>query len=92
MTGDGRPGPDGSAGRQSHADLSRQRTRGLKASYVAHSPITAAKQVPVGRWDADGAPDTLFRRDNRLHVFLGNGPGGLTGSKPWAPTSRRTTG
>ncbi len=35
---------------------------GLRASYVAHGAIDAGRQVAVGRWDGDGAPDTLFRK------------------------------
>ncbi|MCW2764108.1 MAG: N-acetylmuramoyl-L-alanine amidase, family 2 [Nocardioides sp.] len=55
---------------------------GLKASYVAHSPIDAGRQISVGRWDGDGAPDNLFRKDSRLTLYPGNGPGGLTTGKP----------
>ncbi len=33
----------------------------------------------VGRWDGDGAPDTLLRSGDGLAVYPGNGPGGLTG-------------
>ncbi|MDN4175027.1 FG-GAP-like repeat-containing protein [Nocardioides sp. SOB77] len=51
---------------------------GLGASYVVHSRISAAQQVPVGRWDGDGAPDTMFRVGDRLTLYPGNGPGGLT--------------
>jgi hypothetical protein len=34
--------------------------------------------VPVGRWNGDGAPDSLFRSGDRLTLYPGNGPGGLT--------------
>ncbi|MDN4162280.1 FG-GAP-like repeat-containing protein [Nocardioides abyssi] len=51
---------------------------GLAASYVIRSRVAATQQVPVGRWDADGAPDTLFRVGDRLSLYPGNGPGGLT--------------
>jgi hypothetical protein len=54
--------------------------RGLRASYVAHSAISAARQLGAGRWDGDGAPDNLFRVSNKLRVLRGNGPGGLTGA------------
>jgi hypothetical protein len=54
---------------------------GLKASYVAHSAISAGRQVPVGRWDADGAPDSLFRSGSTLSLYPGNGPGGLVGGQ-----------
>ncbi len=54
---------------------------GLKPSYVAHGAISAARQVGVGRWDRDGAPDTLLRSGDSLSVYPGNGPGGLTGRR-----------
>jgi hypothetical protein len=55
---------------------------GLKPSYVAYGPIDAGRQVGIGRWDGDGAPDSLFRKGSELRVFPGNGPGGLTTPKP----------
>ncbi len=51
---------------------------GLRPSYVAHSAIRAGQQIPVGRWNGDGAPDSLFRNGDKLTLFPGNGPGGLT--------------
>ncbi|WP_435748170.1 FG-GAP-like repeat-containing protein [Nocardioides sp. SYSU DS0663] len=51
---------------------------GLRPGYVARSRIAAARQVPVGRWNGDGAPDSLFRDGDRLLLYPGNGPGGLT--------------
>ncbi|RYP83703.1 hypothetical protein EKO23_18270 [Nocardioides guangzhouensis] len=53
---------------------------GLKASYVAHSAVSAGGQFGVGRYDGDGAPDNLFRSGSRLRMLRGNGPGGLTGA------------
>ncbi len=53
---------------------------GLKRSYVARGSVTAVKQLGLGRWDGDGAPDNLFRDGDSLKVLRGNGPGGLTGS------------
>ena len=85
MTGDGRPDLMGQPRGGSLRIYPGNGLKGLKSSYVAHSPITATKQVGIGRWNSDGAPDTLFRRDNRLRVFFGNGPGGLTGSNALAP-------
>ena len=43
--------------------------------------MDATKQIPVGLWDADGAPDTIFRKNGAMAVMRGNGPGGLTGAK-----------
>jgi hypothetical protein len=54
---------------------------GLGSSYVAHSRIQAGRQIPVGRWNGDGAPDSLFRKGKKLMLFPGNGPGGLTSPK-----------
>ena len=58
---------------------------GLRASYVAYRSIKAGEQIGIGRWDGDGAPDTLFRRGDDLSLYPGNGPGGLVGSRStWA--------
>jgi N-acetylmuramoyl-L-alanine amidase/FG-GAP-like repeat len=81
MTGDGRPDLMGQPRGGSLRIYPGNGLAGLKASYVARSPVAATRQVGIGRWDADGAPDTFFRRDNRLSVFFGNGPGGLTRSR-----------
>jgi hypothetical protein len=53
---------------------------GFRGSYVAHSAIAATQQVGAGLWNADGSPDSLLRRsDDKLVLYPGNGPGGLTG-------------
>ena len=81
MTGDGWPDL---MGQPSGGDIRIYPGAGLKGlspSYVAHSRIVAGRQVPVGRWDADGAPDSLFRNGNGLTLYPGNGPGGLTSAK-----------
>lgn len=54
---------------------------GIGTPYVAYSKIRGSKQIGVGRWDKGGAPDTLVRRGSTLSLYLGNGPGGLTGSR-----------
>ena len=38
--------------------------------------MDATKQIPVGLWDADGAPDTIFRKNGAMAVYRGNGPAG----------------
>lgn len=53
----------------------------IATSYAAHSKISANRQIGIGRWDADGAPDTLFKRGTTLKMYPGNGPGGLTGER-----------
>jgi FG-GAP-like repeat len=82
MTGDGWPdlmGQPAGGDMRIYPGLGRQ---GMRPSFVAYRGISATKQIPVGLWDADGAPDTIFRKDGAMSVYLGNGPGGLTGAKP----------
>jgi hypothetical protein len=81
MTGDGFPDLMGQPSGAAIRIYPGNGANGLRPSYVAHSRIDAARQVAVGRWDTDGAPDSLFRKGNRLTLFPGNGPGGLTGGK-----------
>ena len=78
MTGDGFPDLMGQPRGGSMRIYPGNGLAGLRPSYVAHGPIAAGRQVPVGRWDTDGAPDSLFRSGSRLTLFPGNGPGGLT--------------
>ena len=51
---------------------------GLGPSYVSHSAIAGTKQVAVGLWTADGAPDAIFLNAKSTVLYPGNGPGGLT--------------
>jgi hypothetical protein len=78
MTGDGYPDLAGQPAGKDLRIYPGNGLNGLKPSYVAHGPIAAARQVGIGRWDLDGAPDSLFRKGNQLLVAPGNGPGGLT--------------
>jgi hypothetical protein len=78
MTGDGWPDLMGQPAGGDIRLYPGAGTAGLRASYVAHSRIAAAGQMPVGRWDRDGAPDSLFRSGSSLTLYPGNGPGGLT--------------
>lgn len=81
MTGDGYPDLMGQPRGGSMRIYPGAGRAGLRASYVAHSAIAAGRQVAVGRWNADGAPDSLFRTKGRLTLYPGNGPGGLTAPK-----------
>ena len=81
MTGDGWPDLMGQPRGSSMRIYPGRGLSGLKASYVAHSAISAGRQVPVGRWNADGAPDSLFRSGSTLSLYPGNGPGGLVGGQ-----------
>lgn len=78
MTGDGYPDLMGQPTGGAIRIYPGNGVAGFRTSYVAHERITAGRQVPVGRWDADGAPDSLFRKGTKLLLFPGNGPGGLT--------------
>jgi hypothetical protein len=78
MTGDGWPDLMGQPSGGAIRIYPGNGADGLKASYVAHGRIAAGAQVPVGRWNGDGAPDSLFRSGSKLMLFPGNGPGGLT--------------
>ncbi len=81
MTGDGYPDLTGQPKKGAMRIYPGNGTAGLKTSYTAYGKVSATSQVPVGRWDADGAPDSLFRSGNKLAIYPGNGPGGFTGKK-----------
>jgi hypothetical protein len=88
MTGDGWPdlmGQPAGGDMRIYPGLGAQ---GMRTSFVAYSGIDASKQIPVGLWDGDGAPDTLFRKNGAMAVYRGNGPGGLTGSKALSLNSK----
>jgi hypothetical protein len=80
VTGDGRPDLMGQWPGGSMRIWPGNGTGGLKASYVAYGHVTAGRQIGIGRWNGDGAPDSLFGRNGKLMVHAGNGPGGLVGS------------
>ena len=82
MTGDGYPDLVGQPAGKDIRLYPGDGLNGLEPSYVAYGAIDAARQVAIGRWDGDGAPDSLFRKGSRLSVAPGNGPGGLTSPKP----------
>jgi hypothetical protein len=51
---------------------------GLAKSYPAYGSIRPGTQIGIGRWNGDGAPDSLIRRGGTLTLYQGNGPGGLS--------------
>lgn len=81
MTGDGYPDLMGQPAGAAIRIYPGRGLDGLGTSYVAHSRIEAGRQIPVGRWNGDGAPDSLFRNGKKMMLFPGNGPGGLTSPK-----------
>ncbi len=81
FTGDGRPDLMGQPGRGSMRIYPGAGASGLRKSYPAYSPVQGRNQVPIGRWDSDGAPDSLIRTRSGLVLYYGNGPGGFTRHK-----------
>jgi hypothetical protein len=81
MTGDGWPDLMGQPSGASMRIYPGRGASGLAPSYVAYRSVDASEQIGVGRWDEDGAPDSLFRKGDGLTLTPGNGPGGLTGAK-----------
>jgi hypothetical protein len=78
MTGDGWPDLMGQPAGGAMRIYPGAGVNGLRPSYVAYGTIQAGRQVGVGRWNGDGAPDSLLRRGTTLRLYPGNGPGGLT--------------
>lgn len=54
---------------------------GFKTSYAAYSTLADGEHLAVGRWNTDGAPDSIIRRGNTLTLYTGNGPGGWVAAK-----------
>jgi hypothetical protein len=84
FTGDGRPDLMGQPNRGSMRIYPGSGASHLRRSYTAYSPVKGRKQVPIGRWDRDGAPDSLVRTRSGLVLYYGNGPGGFTRQKSMA--------
>jgi hypothetical protein len=84
FTGDGRPDLMGQPDRGSMRIYPGAGAAGLRRGYTAYSPVRGRNQVPIGRWDADGAPDSLIRTRSGLVLYYGNGPGGFTRQKSMA--------
>ena len=81
MTGDGWPDLMGQPSDGPMRIYPGRGLNGFRASFLAFSRISASRHVGIGRWDADGAPDSIVRRDGTLVVYRGNGPGGWTSSQ-----------
>ncbi|MEI2811219.1 MAG: FG-GAP-like repeat-containing protein [Nocardioides sp.] len=79
VTGDGFPDLMGQPRGSGMRLYAGRGAAGLAAGVIAATSITASRQLGAGRWDSDGAPDSLFVVGSRLYLRRGNGPGGLTG-------------
>jgi hypothetical protein len=77
MTGDGWPDLMGQPRGGAMRIYPGNGIAGFKRSYVAHGAIDAWRQIPIGLWNPDGAPDSLIRKGAALSLYKGNGPGGL---------------
>ena len=77
MTGDGHPDLVGQPAGRALRIYPGNGARGFRASYVAHSAISASRLLGVSLWNTDGAR----RGDGTLVLYPGNGPGGLTGGR-----------
>jgi len=78
LTGDGYPDLMGQPSGGAMRIYPGRGAAGLGVGYVAHAGISATRQYGVGLWNSDGSPDNLLRVDDRLVLYPGNGPGGLT--------------
>jgi N-acetylmuramoyl-L-alanine amidase/FG-GAP-like repeat len=79
LTGDGYPDLMGQPSGGNMRIYPGRGAAGLGSSYVAYRAVGASRQFGVGRWNGDGSPDTLIRVGDSLRLYVGNGPGGLTG-------------
>jgi hypothetical protein len=82
MTGDGHPDLLGQPRGHSMRIYPGRGRSVFGRSYVAHSHLSAYRQLGVGLYNRDGAPDSVVRgRRGNLFFYPGNGPGGLTGGR-----------
>ncbi|MFC6287777.1 FG-GAP-like repeat-containing protein [Nocardioides sp. GCM10027113] len=81
MTGDGWPDLMGQPAGGSMRIYPGRGADGIGESYAAYSRIDATSQIGIGRWDEDGAPDSLLRKGSGVTLYVGNGPGGLRSPK-----------
>jgi len=77
MTGDGFPDLIGQPRHDGMTVYPGKGTAGFKRAYPVYGAVRDGTLIGIGRWDGDGAPDSLLRRGGTLTVLHGNGPGGL---------------
>ena len=78
MTGDGYPDLMGQPRGGVMTIYPGRGLAGLAKRYPAYGSIGSGTQIGIGRWNADGAPDSLIRQGRTLTLYPGNGPGGLS--------------
>ncbi len=78
MTGDGFPDLMGQPRHGVMTIYPGKGLKGFKRSYPAYGSIAKGRQIGIGLWNADGAPDSLIRHGGTLTLYRGNGPGGLS--------------
>ena len=78
MTGDGYPDLIGQPAGRRHDDLPRPRPGRAEEGLPGVRVDQRRPQIGVGRWNDDGAPDSLLRHGGTLTLYPGNGPGGLS--------------
>lgn len=81
VTGDGWPDLMGRPGGGAMKIFPGRGLEGVGGAYEAYSSVPNGGHIPMGRWNPDGAPDSLVRTGSSLTLFLGNGPGGWDGSR-----------
>jgi hypothetical protein len=77
MTGDGFPDLIGQPRHGVLRVYPGKGTAGFRKGYPVYGAVQDGTLIGIGRWDADGAPDSLLRRGGTLTVLHGNGPGGF---------------
>ena len=79
MTGDGYPDLMGQPPGGADDALPGPRHGGAANGYPAYGALTLATQIGVGRWNDDGAPDSLIRQGGSLTALrTATDPGGLS--------------
>lgn len=80
MTGDGWPDLMGQPSGGSMRVYPGRGASGVKPSYVMSGRLSGTRQLGMGRWTGDGAPDNLVTTTSGVVVYAGNGPGGIRSS------------
>ena len=74
MTGDGYPDLMGQPSGGVMTIYPGRGLAGLRKSYPAYGSIRSGTQIGIGRWNTDGAPDSLIRRGGSLTLYPATAP------------------